>query len=98
MKLIFNAVINLINVITKLVTDIKEFFNSMFTNPTSGDVSSKRVNGTELIQAAIVLGFLVALNKQQLANAEVALNIIYAFLIAGLAFFGITIVDNFKRK
>ena len=71
---------------------IKDFLVSMMTGP-NGDVSSKRVNGTELIQAAVVLGFFIAFHRTQ----AVAVEVLKLFLYVGAAILGVgNLMENIK--
>jgi hypothetical protein len=72
--------------------EIKVLLVSMMTGP-NGDVSSKRVNGTILIQAAIVLGFFIAFHKAQ----AVALEVVRLFLYVGAAILGVgNLMENIR--
>jgi hypothetical protein len=72
--------------------EIRDFFISMMTGP-GGDISSKRFSGIELINAGIVLGFLMTFIKLQPIAETVFQTLVYAgILLLG----GGTIAENIK--
>lgn len=78
--------------IANLFKGISDFWVSMMTGP-HGDISSKRVNGTELIQAAIGLGFFIAFLRTQ----AVALEVLKLFLYVGAGILGVgNLMENIK--
>jgi hypothetical protein len=78
--------------IGKFLRGIKRFLVRMLTGP-NGGISSKRVNGTMLIQAAIVLGFFIAFSKTRPAAVEV----LKLFLYTGAAILGVgNLMENIK--
>jgi hypothetical protein len=78
--------------IGRCLRGLKRFLVRMLTGP-NGGISSKRVNGTILIQAAIVLGFFIAFHKTRAA----ALEVLKLFLYAGAAILGAgNLLENIK--
>jgi hypothetical protein len=79
-------------VIGSFFKGVASFITSMLTGP-GGDISSKRTNGTELIQAGIVLGFLISFQKTE----GVAIEVVKVFIYTGIILLGGgTLAENIK--